>query len=233
MKAETADVIFWGVDHGLERGEEHTFARSLKPDTALRDEVLLAHAMNGAPLEPQHGYPLRLIVPGWYGMTSVKWLSRITASTARFDGYQQARAYRFRADPDEPGTAVTRMHVRSLMVPPGIPDFLTRGRFVRPGPVLLEGRAWSGFGAVASVEVSVDGGRTWAQSDLDAATVPHAWQAWRHPWQAAVGAYDLRCRATDTAGNVQPLEHSWNLGGYAVNTVQHVQVTVTRQPPDV
>src|SRR5206468_3366394 len=106
--------------------------RSLALAEALRQEVLLAWSVNGQPLPPQHGFPLRLLVPGWYGMTSVKWLERITVSAVPFDGYQQARAYRWRGHPDEPGEPVTRIVPRSLMVPPGIPDFLTRRRFVPP-----------------------------------------------------------------------------------------------------
>ena len=93
--------------------------------------MLLAYAMNGEPLPPQHGFPLRLVVPGWYGMTSVKWLERITVLDQPFEGYQQVRGYRLRQTPDEPGEPVSRMLPRSLMVPPGIPDFATRERIAR------------------------------------------------------------------------------------------------------
>ena len=229
--SEVVDVVFSGLDRGVEGGEEQHYARSLTPAQVREEEVLLVYGLNGGPLPPQHGFPLRLLVPGWYGMTSVKWLHRITASTERFTGYQQARAYRYRTDADDVGEPVTRMEVRSLMVPPGIPDFFTRQRYVRPGPVTLDGRAWSGWGAIDVVDVSVDGGEHWMPAELDPPADRHAWQRWRLTWEATPGTHELVCRATDTAGNSQPLEHRWNLGGYGVNTVHRVPVVVTDQPP--
>ena len=231
LAPEVVDVVFTGLDRGVEAGAEQHYQRSLTPRQARDEGPLLIHGLNGGPLPPQHGFPLRLLVPGWYGMTSVKWLSRITASTEPFTGYQQARAYRFKADPDDDGEPVTRIAVRSLMVPPGIPDFFTRARYLRPGDVTLTGRAWSGAGTIARVEVSTDDGATWADATLDAAAVDHAWQGWRFDWNATEGEHGLVCRATDSAGATQPDEHRWNLGGYAVNTVHRVPVTVTAQPP--
>ena len=225
------EVLFTGLDRGIENDEEQWFQRSLPLAEALRDEVLLAHALNGFPLPPQHGFPLRLVVPGWYGMTNVKWLTRITVLDAPFEGYQQARGYRFRRSEDEEGTPVTRMLPRALMLPPGVPDFLTRRRFVEPGACLLEGRAWSGWGAIERVEVSEDGGETWADAQLGDAPGPHAWRAWSYRWEpAGTGDYELACRATDSAGNVQPLQPAWNLGGYANNAVQRLAVTVSPAP---
>ena len=113
----------------------------------MRDEVLLAYEMNGAPLPPQHGFPLRLVVPGWYGMTNVKWLARIELVDRPFEGYQQVSGYRMRTDPEEPGEPVQRMAPRALMAPPGVPEFFTRVRTLRAGPTVLQGRAWSGRGA--------------------------------------------------------------------------------------
>jgi DMSO/TMAO reductase YedYZ molybdopterin-dependent catalytic subunit len=184
--------------------------------------------VNGEPLPPQHGFPLRLVVPGWYGMTNVKWLSRITVLASPFEGYQQSWAYRYRQTEDEEGAPVTRMAPRALMAPPGIPDFMTRERFVKVGAVLLEGRAWSGWGAVERVEVSTDGGRTWAEAELGDPVSPVAWRGWSYEWNAGEpGRYELRCRAVDAAGNAQPLEPLWNLGGYANNGPQRVAVQVT------
>ena len=131
--------------------------------------VLLAYEMNGEPLPPQHGFPLRLVVPGWYGMTNVKWLERIEFLDEPFGGYQQAQSYRVRQSEDEEGEPLSRMRPRSLFVPPGIPEFLTRERTVAAGEVVLEGRAWSGFAPIASVEVSADGGATWAAAELEPA----------------------------------------------------------------
>jgi hypothetical protein len=160
-------------------------------------------------------------------MTSVKWLTRITAVSEPFEGYQQVRGYRMRTDPDDPGTPVTRIEPRALMAPPGIPDFLTRRRFVEAGPVVLEGRAWSGWGPISEVEVSTDGGRMWAEARLSEPPGPWAWRPWSFPWDAFPGEHELRCRARDATGRAQPDEAPWNVGGYANNAAQRVAVTVT------
>ncbi|MGZ4616892.1 MAG: molybdopterin-dependent oxidoreductase, partial [Actinomycetes bacterium] len=154
---DTVEIVFTGADHGTQGKVEHDYERSLPLDVAMRPEVLLAYEMNDHPLEPQHGAPLRLLVPGWYGMTSVKWLTRITAVTERFAGYQQAIAYRYQRDEDDPGEGVSRIRVRALMAPPGHPDFMTRRRVVEPGVVEVRGRAWSGAGEVVRVQFGVDG----------------------------------------------------------------------------
>src|SRR6185369_12087604 len=124
------EIVFHGADRGIDRGIEHTYSRSLKPADAMRDDVLLAYAMNGAPLLPQHGAPLRLVVPDWYGMASVKWLERIEAIEGAFDGVQQALSYHFRSVAGEKGVPCSRMRVNSLMVPPGIPDYFGSRRTV-------------------------------------------------------------------------------------------------------
>jgi sulfane dehydrogenase subunit SoxC len=222
------EVLFTGLDRGVEGGEEQDYARSLPLDDALRDDVLLAYEVNGVPLPPQHGFPLRLVVPGWYGMTSVKWLARIDVLSEPFDGYQQRHSYRLRQEEDEVGDPVRRIQVRALMIPPGIPEFLTRARVLPTGEHVLEGRAWSGAGEVTGVEVSTDGGETWADAELeDGALGRWAWRRWRYRWDADVGEHELCCRAGDDTGNVQPLEPPWNVGGYANNAVQRVPVTVT------
>jgi DMSO/TMAO reductase YedYZ molybdopterin-dependent catalytic subunit len=222
-----ADVVFTGADHGLEGDQEQDYERSLPLGEAMRDDVFLAYEMNGQPLPPQHGFPLRLVVPGWYGMTSVKWLRRITVVTERFAGFQNAERYRVRSDPEESGEPVTRMLPRSLMVPPGFPEFSTRTRIVDPGRVTLTGRAWSGFGAVERVEVSTDGGSTWADAPLG--TPPSsrwAWRAWTSRWDATPGEHVLCSRATDESGRTQLLEPAWNVFGYQNNAVQLTPVLV-------
>ena len=229
---DVVDIVFTGADRGVEGGVEQHYQRSLTPTQVRHEEALLVYELNGAPLPPQHGFPLRLLVPGWYGMTSVKWLSRITAVTEWFGGYQQANAYRFKHDPDDEGRPVTRMHVRSLMVPPGVPDFYTRRRLLRPEPVVLSGRAWSGAGTIVRVEVSTDGGVTWDDADLDPPADMYVWQGWRADWVAEQGDHLLMCRATDSGGLTQPLEPDWNLGGYAVNAAHRIPVTVSAAPAD-
>jgi sulfane dehydrogenase subunit SoxC len=223
---DAVEVVFTGLDRGVEGGVVQEYERSLSMADALRDDVLLAYAMGGEPLLPQHGFPLRLLVPGWYGMTSVKWLTRIAVANEPFTGYQMTHGYRLRASEDDPGTPVTRMEPRSLMAPPGIPDFLTRRRFVEPGPVELQGRAWSGWGEVTGVEVSVDGGSSWSAAELGAAPGPAAWRPWSFVWDAVPGDHELCVRAHDETGRSQPVEPPWNLGGYANNAVQRVAVTV-------
>ena len=140
--------------------------------------------MNGAPLPPQHGFPLRLVVPDWYGMTSVKWLDAITISAEPFTGYQQSRGYRLRQTPDEPGEPVTRMVPRALMIPPGVPDFATRDRISSPGPArsaAARGQGWA---------------RSWASRSAPTAAVRGAprgsarasrcaWRGWEWDWDAA------------------------------------------------
>lgn len=224
--AEAVEVVFTGADRGVEGGIEQVYQRALTLDEARRREVTLATHMNGAPLLPQHGAPLRLVVPGWYGMTSVKWLTGITVVTEPFEGYQHEEAYRVRQSEDERGRAVDRIQPRSLVEPPGIPDFFTRGRIVQAGEIGLSGRAWSGFGAVVGVEVSVDGGDTWHETRLRPPLAEHAWCGWDWKWSAQPGRYRIGSRAEDVTGRIQPLEPDWNLGGYEVNAIHWVDVEV-------
>jgi sulfane dehydrogenase subunit SoxC len=219
------EVLFTGLDRGVEGGEEQSYQRSLPLDEAL-DGPLLAYEINGVPLPPQHGFPLRLVVPGWYGMTSVKWLASLELIDEPFAGYQQATGYRIRAHEDDPGTPVTRMMPRALMVPPGIPDFMSRRRHLPPGACLLEGRAWSGWGLIEAVEVSTDGGATWRPAELAPQPDAGAWRGWSLVWDARPGEHELCSRTRDAAGNQQPVEAEWNVGGYANTSVQRVPVTV-------
>lgn len=218
------EVLFTGLDRGIDGGEEQSYARALSLDAI--GEALLAYEMNGQPLPPQHGFPLRVVVPGWYGMTNVKWLARIAVLDTPHSGYQTAKAYRMRHHEDEDGEPLMRMLPRALMAPPGIPDFFTRERRVEPGERVLEGRAWSGHAAIERVAVSTDGGATWRDADLTDDLGPHAWRGWRATWTARPGEHELLCRAHDAAGNSQPDAPQWNLGGYANNAVQRVRAVV-------
>jgi len=218
------EIVFHGADRGFDAGVEHNFARSLAAAQAMREEVLVAYAMNGAPLPPQHGAPLRLVVPRWYGMASVKWLRSIEAVDRPFDGLQQARSYHFRRTPGEKGEPCTLMRVNSLMAPPGIPDFYTRKRVLDAGPVAIMGRAWSGAAPTARVEFAVDG--TWSDAAVEPQQGIHSWQKWQATWIATPGEHELACRASDAAGNTQPLEPPWDLSGFGNNGVQRIHVTV-------
>jgi DMSO/TMAO reductase YedYZ molybdopterin-dependent catalytic subunit len=227
VREDAVEVLFTGSDRGIEGGLEQTYERSLPLEEAMREDVLLAFGMNGAPLLPQHGYPLRLLVPGWYGMASVKWLERVTVLPQPFEGYQNARGYRMRQDPEELGEPVSRIFPRSLMVPPGIPVFESRSRVADAGVHLVVGRAWSGFGPIDRVEFSEDGGATWSDAALGPEPISSfAWRAWSFDWMAGPGDRVLCCRATDATGATQPLEPEWNVGGYRNTAVQRVTVTV-------
>ena len=224
VRPGAVEALFTGLDRGFEAGVEQAYERALP--VIETENAMLAYEMNGEPLPPQHGFPLRVVVPGWYGMTNVKWLARITVLEEPFQGYQNAVAYRMYDADGAPGAPVTRMLPRSLMVPPGVPDFMSRERHLSPGPVTLQGRAWSGYGPVERVELSTDGGATFADAELEPPLGRAAWRGWRHEWDAPAGEHVLCSRATDAAGNVQPLEPPWNLKGYANNEVERIHVMV-------
>lgn len=217
------ELVFTGADHGVERGVEQDYQRSLPVQEAMREDVLLAYEMNGQPLLPQHGHPLRLVVPGWYGMAHVKWLVNIEAVAEPFMGYQQM-AYRIRQKADEPGEPVTRIAPRALIIPPGFPDFMSRTRVVRPGQILLEGRAWSGLSPVERVEVSTDGGGTWNDADLSPPSEhPYAWRRWHLNWTAVPGEHLLTARAISADGQAQA-NSAWNRGGFGNNAPHEVPI---------
>ena len=222
---DAVELVFTGTDHGIQGGIEQDYERSLSITDAVLDDALLAYEVNGQPLPPQHGYPLRLLVPGWYGMASVKWLHKISAVAERFDGYQMD-AYRLRGEADEVGVPVTRILPRALMIPPGFPDFFERRRTVERGRVALEGRAWSGRAPIVRVDVSVDGATTWHGATLEKAVGRFAWMGWKFDWDAKPGDHELVVRATDGSDDVQPIDQIWNLHGLANNMVQRVSVTV-------
>jgi DMSO/TMAO reductase YedYZ molybdopterin-dependent catalytic subunit len=220
LRPETVEVVFTGADRGeVAPGRTEPFARSLTVEQALHPDTLLAWALNGEPLTPDHGHPLRLVVPGMYGMASVKWLHHVEAVSHPFDGYYQDH-YRYEAPGEEDAPLVTRMRVRALIVTPA------DGAQV-DGPMEVRGIAWSGEAPVARVEVSGDGGESWAEAELKPAASAYVAARWRLRWTPpAAGAYTLLARATDAAGNTQPLEPPPNVRGYGNNSVQRVRVTV-------
>lgn len=225
LKSSAHDVVFTGSDRGVQGGIEQDYQRGLSVAEAMRDEVMLVYEMNGQPLQPQHGFPLRLIVPGWYGMTSVKWLNCIEVIDHKFSGFQH-EAYRYMQEPGGEGAPVELIRVRALMIPPGIPDFLTRTRVVDAGQVTLEGRAWAGRRKVSRVEFSGDGGKTWVDAKFPAQSSPYAWTRWTSTWHATPGKHTLCVRATDDAGETQPLDQQWNLRGLGNNMSQRVDLIV-------
>lgn len=225
IRQEAVDVVFRGADHGTERGVEQDYERALPIGETQRPEVLLATEMNGAPLPFQHGFPVRLVVPGWYGMAHVKWLTDICILDETFTGFQNM-AYRLRQDPADEGVPVTRIEPRALIRPPGFPDWMTRDRVLTQGPVELSGRAWSGWGEVTRVEVSTDDGVTWRAASLCQPAGLYAWRAFTCIWDAEVGEHRLRARATDDTGRVQPTETLWTRGGFTNNADYAIRVHV-------
>ena len=216
------EVVFTGGDRGEAPGwGEIPFQRSLPGDVALdEDGPLLAWSMNGEPLRREHGAPLRLVVPGWYAVASVKWLVRIDLLDHPFEGYYQTDRYRYLQEgrPIEP---VRAMRVRGLLLSPD-PE---RDRTVDAGPIRLEGIAWTGRGAPVRVEVSTDGGATWSDAELAGPEAPFTPARWALDWDAAPGTHEVVVRAHDDAG-AQPLEQAWNELGYGNNVVQRVVFTV-------
>jgi DMSO/TMAO reductase YedYZ molybdopterin-dependent catalytic subunit len=205
LKETAVEIVFTGADGG-------DYQRSLPREVALDPDTLLAWEMNGEPIAPQFGGPLRLIVPGWYGMASVKWLARIEAVERPFSGRYQTEKYVYRL-----GEPVTRVRVKSMFT--GLPDLL-RAR----APACLTGLAWGGEG-IARVEVAV--GEAWREARMVGPLLPHAWRRFELPWTPeGPGQYLLRCRATDARGETQPDEPVWNEQGYGANGVQQVAVTV-------
>ena len=225
VATDAVSVRCTGADEGIEDGLHQRYEWGLPLEQARRPDVLLASAMNGRPLEPQHGAPLRLMVPGWYGMASVKWLRTLTVLTERASGPQHD-TYRLVQTEDDPGVAIDRIAPRALLRPPGYPDD-DLVRVIGLDPIVLTGRAWSGVAPIEGVDVSVDAGATWHEAELDAGANAWAWCSFRFPWQPSrTGPTELRCRARDRSGTGQPDEPVWNLWGFANNAVQRLPVRV-------
>jgi DMSO/TMAO reductase YedYZ molybdopterin-dependent catalytic subunit len=225
LTSRAREILIEGADRGTVATREGPipFARSLLLEVALHPDTLLAYAMNGEPLTAPHGFPARLIVPGWYGMAAVKWVTRIAAIAEPFEGYYQIERY-IMAHPER-GEATSEplstMRVRSLVIAPAAGAVLPRGTH------RLRGLAWSGAAPVTRVDVSVDGGDTWEPAELASGAERYAWRRWEYTWRATVpGPIMLRSRAFDEAGRTQPSEAEWNRLGYANNAIQAVPVTV-------
>ncbi|HKD87900.1 MAG TPA: sulfite oxidase [Streptosporangiaceae bacterium] len=216
------EVTFEGADHGrYGHHEDIAFVRSLPLSQASDPaaDILIAYDMNGEPLSTEHGAPFRLIVPGWYGMASVKWLKRIDVITDRYEGEFQTRHYMYHHDgSSEP---VTRIHVRARISDPAPRSAIQAGIY------RVRGKAWSGTGPVTSVDVSFTGEGEWNPAELDPPRGPHHWQDWSIEWRSATaGRHTLRARATDAAGNTQPEVPPWNRLGYGNNAVEVQYVDV-------
>lgn len=224
IKPAAREVVFRGADSGTLPGTADTirFERSLTLDDARDSEALLAYAMNGEPLPIQHGYPLRLVVPGWYAVTSVKWLTEIEAIHEPFTGHYQTESYfyEFERDGQVVREPVTLQRVRSLITEPK-PD-----EEIEAGDIAVRGVAWSGAAPIASVQVRI-GDRDWQDARLIGQRQRHSWQWWELITRVEEpGPTTVRARATDLAGRTQPDEQQWNRLGYGNNLVHQVPVQV-------
>ena len=229
IKALAVEVLCVGADRGsLPDGTaQASFERSLPLETATAPDTLLAWAMNGQPLPAAHGYPLRLIVPGWYGMTAVKWLARITVIAEPFAGFYQQERYVMVQEGKDQGRGrprtlpVTRMEPRALITSP------VDGSRLGAGPIRLKGVAWSGWAPIERVELSLDGGRIWEPTRLVGPSDRRAWRGWEYDWMPRNGgSYQVVARATDAKGNAQPVEASWNKLGYKNNSPHRIGVEI-------
>ena len=205
VEDDAREVVLEGADRGLDELEmvPVTYARSLPLEDAVAAGTLVALEMNGQPLTLEHGYPARAIVPGWYGMAHVKWLTRIRVSAEPFRGFYMAKRYftaRRHPNTGEPVlTRVTRMGVKSQI------DSPVDGETLSPGSHVVRGRAWAGCRTVDRVEFSSDGGRSWTRTELQDTPKPCAWVRWSHTWEPPrTGPYALQVRAFDDHGQTQP-----------------------------
>ncbi|MCB9385810.1 MAG: sulfite oxidase [Bryobacterales bacterium] len=219
------EVVFSGADRGVESDHPQTmaFARSLPLETALGDDILLATEMNGEPLTAEHGYPLRLIVPGWYGVASVKWLTGIHVTDKAFKGYYQSTKYTVsrRTASGMHSEIVGEMQPKSEILQPA------DGARVGVGLNRIFGVAWAGPEAVAAVEVSVDGGRNWTQANLIGMNAPYSWTMWEYSWRPEqTGPCRLLSRAVSAAGRMQPMRHDPLNGGYLIHHSRPITVEV-------
>ena len=227
---EPSAKFIWidGADTGLGRAPD--FIRSVPIDKVLRGDVLLAYEMNGEPLPLAHGFPLRVIVPGWEGAYCVKWVNHITASDHDHPGPFVSASYRIPRRPVPPGSVVNAadtVPIRGLVVK-SIITSPADGAALMPGQAAtISGFAWSGEYAIRTVEVSIDGGRSWAFARLGDDHAPHAWRQFTLPWRPRdPGSRVLLSRATDVRGRRQPLAADWNPGGYLFNAVDSVRVNI-------
>ncbi|CAE8614336.1 unnamed protein product [Polarella glacialis] len=231
VKDGATQVVFTGADKGVEGGKVQYFQRSLSLDDALLGHVMLVYEMNGQDLTPAHGAPLRLIVPGWYGMASVKWLTSMEVVTGKWWGHQM-EAYSFRRTATDPEMVpLTRLPVRALMAPPGYPEFFSRARIVAPGGHRVVGRAWAGAVDIERVEFSSDAGKTWSTAQLAQKNGAFGWAQWEFDWQvSAEGTYVLSCRAFDVKGRSQdePSDELFNWTGMGDTQPQLVYVKVDK-----
>lgn len=227
-KASAFEVILEGADSGpLEdpkapRGNVK-FARSV-PLAKARTDVLLVYKMNGVELPPQHGFPLRVIVPGWYAAASIKWLQRIVVTDQPFNGYYQTLDYAFwkRNGEDAHLVPLSEMQIKAEISKPAPGETVPANSSVR-----VHGAAWTNDAEIVKVELSTDGGSTWRAATLGSDSKPNAWRLWELDWKTpGAGKATLMARATDSKGRTQPIERDPDRGTYMINHLLPIEVEV-------
>lgn len=222
LTTDAKEVLFEGYDFGKREDSDNyvPFARSLPLEIALHPDTIIAYEYNDKLLSIKHGFPLRLIVPGWYGMASVKWLKKITVINYPFTGPFQAIDYVYYPKDIEP-FPVTTTNVNSIIQYPLNYSILDAGNHT------IEGIAWSGEGDITTVEISFDG-HHWSNAILlKNTTEPYAWTKWKYQWNALEGEHIIFCRATDSKGRRQPMNAFWNKKGYGYNATSKAHVKIT------
>jgi sulfane dehydrogenase subunit SoxC len=222
LRATAVDVMPEGLDPtfvsgGVDLGH---IRRPFSIEKALEDDTLIVYQMNGTALPEDHGFPVRMLVPGWVGIANIKWVGRIFVDEAPLFSPWNTTMYRLfgTAYPDQP--VLTEQEVKSAFE-------LAWAATVPAGTYTLTGRSWSGHHKVEAVDVSFDGGATWVPATLEKHNVPRAWRRWSVVWQAQVGQTTLMARATDKKGHVQPASVPFNTMGYLFWAVVRHPVTVT------
>jgi DMSO/TMAO reductase YedYZ molybdopterin-dependent catalytic subunit len=226
VQASAIEILFEGADQGTEpdHPEPMRFARSLPLEKALHPDTLLATRMNGELLEAVHGAPVRLFVPGWYGVAAVKWLARIAAIDKPFGGYFQSKKYTYqrRAGEKLDTKIVGPMVVKSEILRP------REGEVLGIGTNRIAGLAWAGEEAIAQVDISTDSGATWAPADLVGPQAPYSWNLWEYLWeQPRPGSYTILARARSKSGHVQPTEYDPLFAGYMIHFSRPLIVQLT------
>ncbi|WP_316202264.1 MULTISPECIES: molybdopterin-dependent oxidoreductase [unclassified Bradyrhizobium] len=227
VQAGARQVTFGGMD-GPVIDKTPDFVKALDLDHAMNGEVMLAYGMNGEDLPFLNGFPLRLIVPGYYGTYWVKHLNEITVIDSVFDGFWMKSAYRIPDTPNnaiEPGTApkatipINRFTVRSFITS------VSDGAKLKAGTATLRGIAFDGGSGIKQIAVSTDGGQTWTDAKLGKDLGKYSFREWKLAVKLAPGSHDLKVRATSNSGETQPETPRWNPAGYLRNVVETVRVT--------